>query len=1175
MLVRAKKATVILTSLVISILASVPIATSPSAAAEGSERGGFSNHAVVDDTARRHALDALGKLPLLFEEVRDRTDNRFNFIANAPGIDFGIAPTEAVMRLHGADGSEGLPPAGSSTGCTVDGQRRPVRPPLPRSDARRKTAFVRMQLVRANRRARVVGENQLAAKTNYFIGNDSGRWRTGLANYERVKVKQIYRGVDVVYYGAGQQLEYDFKVAPGANYKAIRLRFSDADRLVVDDSGELVIDTRAGTMRQHKPVAYQLLNGVRRPVSCRYAIQRDTVAFAVGQYDAGLPLVIDPVLSYATLLGETTLAQGIAVDSAGNAYVTGRTGDFGGKFPVTPGAAQEKAAGSADAFVTKFDPKGSRLIYSTYLGGKGSDVATSIAVDRDGNAYITGYTSSSDFPATAGSIQTTKPGDALDKCAFILKLSAGGDAISYATYLCGSDPADPGEVNILGVGMSIAVDSAGSAYVTGYTEAKDFPTKNPLQANNLSGTCSAGNFTHPCADAFVTKLNAAGNGLVYSTYLGGGGIDIGRSIALDSAGNAYVVGDTTSGDFPLMNPLQSSNHSVPCVGDFSSVCDDAFVAKLNAAGSALMYSTYLGGASDDQANGVAVDSAGRAYITGSTTSTDFPITSAVYQQLNASVTLMASQNGGKRFTPASKGLPSNVPVLALAGHPESPSNVYAGTQAGIFKSTDGGESWRSVGAQNIPITAIAFDPERSSNLYATGYVFGSSYLFKSVDTGENWTPLAITANGFSPYQIYALAVDPTNSSILYAAGSNLLKSTNGGAGWSTIETGLALNATVSIYAIALDPTNPSIVYVAIEGIVARSGVYRSTDGGLSWAGRFDGIPNSGANLAAIVIDPGSASTLYATLGHSVFKSTNSGKTWQETALQGAIMSLAIDPRNPATLYAGSQQGLLKTDDGGLTSRVLSNDVVQAIAVNRKGPNALYAGTGARGGDAFVAKLSANGSVLEYSTYVGGESGDKGNAIALDESGNAYVVGQTHSLRWPVANAFQSRIGGENAQAGGDAFVVKLNSSASGLLYSSFIGSIFDERANSVALDASGNVFVAGDTESFDFQTTPGAFQTVGPIGYKAFVIRIGVPKILNITIDGKKLIIHGEGFDSGAVILVDGTQQRTTVDPANPTTVLIATKAGKQIAPGQGVLIQVRNADGTLSNEFAFTRASQ
>jgi len=564
----------------------------------------------------------------------------------------------------------------------------------------------------------------------------------------------------------------------------------------------------------------------------------------------------------------------------------------------------------------------------------------------------------------------------------------------------------------------------------------------------------------------------------------------------------------------------------------------------------------------------------RAYITGSTTSTDFPITSSVYQPLNASGTLTASQNGGKRFTPASKGLPSNVPVLALAVHPESPSNVYAGTQAGIFRSTDAGESWRSVGARNIPITAIAFDPKRSSTLYATGSVFGS-FLFKSVDSGENWTLFPITANGLSFFQVDALAVDPTNSSILYVGGGSLLlKSTDGGASWSRFENGLALNATVRIYAIAVDPTNPSIVYVTIQGIFARSGVYRSTDAGVSWAGRFNGIPpNGGANLAAIVIDPTSASTLYATQGQSVFKSTNGGKTWQETALRGQIMSLAIDPRNPATLYAGSQQGLLKTDDGGLTSRVLSNDVVQAIAVSRSGPNAIYAGAGARGGDAFVAKLSANGLALEYSTYVGGEGDDKGSAIALDESGNAYVVGQTHSLRWPVANAFQSRIGGENAQSGGDAFVVKLNSSASVLLYSSFIGAVLDERANGVAVDASGNVLVAGDTESFEFPTTPGAFQANGPYGYKAFVVRIGVPRILNVTIDGKKLLVHGEGFDSAVVILVDGKQQRTAVDSANPTTVLIAPKAGRQIAPGQTVTVQVRNADGTLSNVFSFTRS--
>src|SRR6185369_16679259 len=473
---RMKKPAVIITAFLISGLASFPNETMNSAGTRAAVRTAPARSKSNGSVPERRVTEALDKLALQFEEVREPGNKSVKFTARASGMQIAIMPTEALMRLNsGTDPSAG--PASRLSSASGELDARQCDAVRSETIPRREPAVLSMKLIGANRGARAVGENQLAAKTNYFVGNDAARWRTGLSNYERVTVNQIYRGVDVVYYGAGRQLEYDFKVAPGAGYKAIRVRFDGADRVAVNDSGELVIDTAEGALRQHRPFAYQFSNGVTRAVSCRYTIKRGTVAFAVEQYDARLPLVIDPVLSYATLLGEATLAQGIAVDSAGNTYVTGRSSDFAGKFPTTPGAAQEKAAGSADAFVTKFDPKGSRLIYSTYLGGKGFDAATSIAVDRDGNAYITGYTSSKDFPATAGSLQTTNPGDDLDKSAFILKLNAAGDAISYATYLCGSEPQDPGEVNILGVGTSIAVDSAGSAYVTGYTEARDFPTK--------------------------------------------------------------------------------------------------------------------------------------------------------------------------------------------------------------------------------------------------------------------------------------------------------------------------------------------------------------------------------------------------------------------------------------------------------------------------------------------------------------------------------------------------------------------------------------------------------------------------------------------------------------------------------------------------------------------------
>ena len=499
----------------------------------------------------------------------------------------------------------------------------------------------------------------------------------------------------------------------------------------------------------------------------------------------------------------------------------------------------------------------------------------------------------------------------------------------------------------------------------------------------------------------------------------------------------------------------------------------------------------------------------------------------------------------------------------------------------MFKSTDAGDSWRSVGPQNVWITAFAIDPHLPSTMYASGGVaFNGYYLFKSLDGGDSWNQLVIRRDGFPEPYVSALSVDPTNPSILYVAGNRLIKSTNGGRDWVEIDNGLPLNAAVAIYALAIDPASPSTIYVALNGNFTRPGVYRSTDAGLTWAGRYNGMLYGTTQPATLAMDTLTPSTLYSSLGGPLFKSTNSGKSWIETKLQGRILSMAVAPGDPSKLYVGSQQGLFKSDDGGLSSRPLMDGVVLSIAIDAKTPSNVYVGSAGKGADAFVAKLHPTGSPLVYSTYVGGNGDESGNAIAVDSSGNAYVTGETRSTNWMVANAFQPNFGGGSLDSSdgyrlssGDAFVIKLNASGSALYYSSYLGSIFGEKGSGIALDSSGNVYVSGGTESFDFPTTPGVFQTAGRLGYKAFVIKIGVPRIVSVSIAGNKMIVRGEAFDAGAVVLVDGMQQRTIADDANPTTVLVAKKVLGKIAPGQSVSIQVRNADSTLSNEFAFTRS--
>ncbi len=518
-----------------------------------------------------------GKLPLSFEANQGQSNAQVKFLAHGPGYALFLTPTEAVLSLKKTQ------PLSKSRRGHSDKPRDP------------KGTVLRMQWAGANPTPRVVGQEELPGKVNYLLGKDPSKWRTGVPTYAKVKYEAVYPGVDLLYYGNQRQLEYDLVLAPGADPDALTLSFEGADRLEVDTGGELVVHTAGGDLRMHKPLIYQEVEGVRRPIGGGYMRKNARqVGFQVAAYERARPLVIDPVLVYSTYLGGTDfdLGSGIAVDRFGQAYVTGVTDS------------DTMLGGSGDALVAKLNRAGSQLVYSTYLGGSGHDLGIGIAVDRFGQAHVTGDTDSTDFPIQ----DPLQP--ALGGCcdAFVAKLNRTGSKLVYSTYLGGTGFDD---------GSGIAVDRFGRAYVTGRTWSTDFPTQDPLQPA-LGGL----------SDAFVAKLNRAGSKLVYSTYLGGTDFDDGSGIAVDRFGRAYVTGRTFSTDFPIHNPLQSA-----LSGSFGP---DAFVAKLNRAGSKLVYSTYLGGSDNDDGTDIAVDRFGRAYVTGSTFSTDFPIHNPLQSALSGS-----------------------------------------------------------------------------------------------------------------------------------------------------------------------------------------------------------------------------------------------------------------------------------------------------------------------------------------------------------------------------------------------------------------------------------------------------------------------------------------------------------------------------------------------------------
>src|SRR5262245_10877073 len=505
-----------------------------------------------------------------FEANCGQVDEHVQFVARGTGYTAFLTSTDAVLAL---------------------------------GDRRGGHAVLRMERIGANAGARAAGSGLLPGAVSYFPDGRVDSPRSAPA-YRRVRYDDVYPGIDLVYYSRARSLEYDFVVAPGIDPNQIALRIDGAEGVEVNGEGTLVVHTAAGAVQQPRPVAYQRIGGIRRPVAVEYALDAEgQVRLRLGDYDRSRRLVIDPVITYATYLGGTGDEAQInfdgevhlARDGAGNLYVTGTTRST--DFPTTAGANQT-LGGSADAFVTKFSPAGA-VVYSTYLGGPCEDYGRAIAVDAAGNAYITGE-------LNGGGTCVSTPG------VLVAKLDANGNLV-YASRLGGS-------LLDSSYGTGIAVDAAGHAYLTGVAITSDFPT-----TRGAYRTAACPNVYPFAGDGFVAELTVDGSALVYSTLLCGQGDDSPAGIAIDAAGNAYVAGTTASSDFPLVDPIELARG-----GGVMGL--SGFVSKLSSDGSQLLYSTYLGGSGSAVINAIALDAAGNAYVTGAAGSTDFPTTPGVIQE---------------------------------------------------------------------------------------------------------------------------------------------------------------------------------------------------------------------------------------------------------------------------------------------------------------------------------------------------------------------------------------------------------------------------------------------------------------------------------------------------------------------------------------------------------------
>jgi Beta-propeller repeat len=568
--------------------------------------------------AAKPAASNYGKIPLSFEPNRGQVDSKTLYLARGNGYLVSLEPSGSRILLRkGA-----------------------------------KSAQISTRLVGGSGTSRFQALDPLPGHSSYFRGRDRSKWVTGIPNFGRVQAAGVYPGIDLVYYGNQSGLEYDFVVSPGANPDAIRMCFDGVTSLRTD-RGNLILSTPAGEIIEQKPVIYQTVEGQRQPIAGGFVVRgRRTVSFEISSYDRSRTLVIDPVLVYSSFLGGSgddeghsvatdasghlfmtgvtystrhgdadvlvrkltldgstilynadlggsgdDIGNGIAVDPSGSAYVGGRTTSI--DFPIS-NAFQNGNAGTNNAFVLRLDPSGSSLIFSTYIGGGSDDRGFGIALDNQGSVYLTGAASSVDFPTSPGAFQTRIRGG-LD--CFVVKFDSQGNAIFSTLIGGGSDDQ----------AFAIAVDSFGNSYITGQTASDSYPQVNASFQHSRHGDL----------DAFVTEITADGSGLVYSTFAGGGGADIGQGIAVDPSGYAYVVGNTSSGDFPTtIGAFQNG---------YAGGKSDIFVLAYTPNGRNLLFSTMLGSHGTDEGNGIALDSLDNVYITGETDSDQYPVTGDAVQ----------------------------------------------------------------------------------------------------------------------------------------------------------------------------------------------------------------------------------------------------------------------------------------------------------------------------------------------------------------------------------------------------------------------------------------------------------------------------------------------------------------------------------------------------------------
>jgi hypothetical protein len=1105
-------------------------------------------------TADKRARAALGGLPLSFEMNRGQFDPQVQFASRGAGYKAFLTQSEAVFVLR-------RPQAKAATDKSAVDKTKGATKADPLAEMKRlreeraaSRSVLRVALAGGNTSPRVKGTEELTGKINYFRGNDQSKWITDVPTFHRVEYANVYPGIDLVYYGQGSRLEYDFVVGPGADPSQIAFNFHGAERVEVDaGSGGLVVHAAGGAqLRQGKPVFYQQINGVKQPIAGSFSVSGNRAGFTVGAYDRSRPLIIDPVV----------------------------------------------------------------FVYSTYLAGENDDRGHDVAADADGNAYVVGWTESLEFPTKDAYQPGNNNGfEEESEEAFITKFNPDGSELIWSTYLGGGSRVDmrgPAEG-----AYGVAVDSARNVYVTGFTFSADFPTRNAMQSNLSDACCDR-------SDSFITKLNAAGNQLIFSTYFGGAdGSDVGRGIAVDGGNNVYVTGYTNSHAFPTTHPIQREIDGRTTHSAYTDNYYDAYLAKIDASGQFRGYSTYIGGEKNDVGLGVAVDADGAAYVTGWTDST-LPLgpagTGGVVGTLYAANGASGNASNLYILDPATGEAtqtvgPIGYAVTGLAFDPTSPGMLYgstsnAGTSGNslitIDPQTGIGTLVGPYGAGIYGMADIAFNAQGNLFGWAKNTADNTPDLY-SIDKTTG-TATLVGDSGFFSGQGGGLAFESSGTLYLSPGGaSDVLYTVDPGTGQTS--NGPTLNGAPfpggkinamkfgsdGLYGVNIGPAQEThLVRINVtNGDVIDIGPSVDRLDALAFQPVPNGEPtptpsptprtlNFPATEGAFQVSPGGEGntrdafvTKVSPDGSEYLFSTFLGGGGEDV---GWGIALGSDRSAFVTGYTDSGERLMAAGDETTQEPSTQEDFPTT-------PNA-YQEENAGGYDAFLTRLTPNGSDLIYSTYIGGNrnegEGDEeclscgprldGGAVAVDFANRAYITGWTESTFVPFTDGIDeppipgnfptkdaplqgpgsgpgSNPGGRRGPEARDAFISKFNTTPEGadlaeqkensLIYSILLGGSKQDEGQGIAVDFSANAYVTGWTDSSfccdcgdcgegatavdeispqspenDFPTTPGAFQEDPNDGEDAFLAKIAG--------GGFGIVGQGQGFIISGLVS-DGT----------------------------------------------------